>query len=501
MKHLFRTALLLLCLFSSLLLKAQVNELPRSTPEAEGVSSKALIEMFDSLMALPDTEIHSVMAVRHGKVIGEIYPQPFAPQYQHTMYSCSKTFVAAAIGLAIDENRLRLTDRVATFFPEHLPDSISDNLAAMTVADLLTMRSGIRPDWNMRNKTPDWLRVFLSKPIEEPGTKFQYDSMVTYTLSAIVQRVTGMTMLDYLQQKLFTPMNITKVGWELSPEGINTGGWGLHIQSESLAKFGLLLMNGGKWNGEQLLSAEWVKEMTSSKVPREDGEDYAYQTWICDFPGAIRADGALGQFVIMIPEKELLFVITECSLLNGKPQRNQFWKLVPKVGDAALAPSKEYQRLQKKQAAYTLPVVKGKRTSKAASAWEGKTILLEKNKLGWQSLSLESKDKELLMTVVDKEGKQLELPLGYRRWQTTKTDSYPPYSITPIDCFKGLEKEFYVAGSYAWPSSDVWQAKLHYANWVTSLDLELRQVDGTFLLTIKENYSRKPFEVKGRLAD
>ena len=133
----------LFCLLYSFTLSAQVNELPRSTPEAEGIPSKAVTALFDSLMLLPKTEIHSVMVLRYGKVVAEIYPAPFAPEYSHTMYSCSKTFVSAAVGLAVADNRLRLTDRVATFFPESLPDTISTNLAAMTVRDLLTMTSGI----------------------------------------------------------------------------------------------------------------------------------------------------------------------------------------------------------------------------------------------------------------------------------------------------------------------------------------------------------------------
>ena len=180
-------------------MKAQVYDLPRSTPEEQGVPSKAIITVFDSLMATPNTDIHSVVVMRHGKVIGEIYPKPFAIEYKHTMYSCSKTFVSVAIGLAIEENRLRLTDRVAPFFIEQLPDTISKGLAEMTVEDLLTMRSGITPDWEMRNKCTDWIRTFLAKPVEGAGEKFGYDSMATYMLSAIVQKVTGMTTLDYLK--------------------------------------------------------------------------------------------------------------------------------------------------------------------------------------------------------------------------------------------------------------------------------------------------------------
>ena len=202
MKNRVRFFFLFLGLLGALAVHAQINELPRSTPEAEGVPSKAVTALFDSLMALPKQTSTAVVVVRHGKVIGEIYPAPFAPEYRHTMYSCSKTFVGAAVGLAIADNRLRLTDRVGAFFPELLPDSVSTNLADMTVRDLLTMTSGVTPDWNMRNLTPDWIRTFLAKPVKTPGKKFEYDSISTYMLSAIVQKVTGMTLLDYLKQKL-----------------------------------------------------------------------------------------------------------------------------------------------------------------------------------------------------------------------------------------------------------------------------------------------------------
>ena len=234
---------------------AQINDIPRSTPEEQGVPSKALIELFDAMHNMEQTDIHSMIVMRHGKVVGEFYPAPFAPQYQHTQYSSSKTLVSLAAGMAIDENRLRLTDRVATFFPEYLPDSICTNLADMTVRDLLTMQSGIKPDWGMRAKTTEWIKTFLGKPVpNKPGEVFAYDSMVTYMISAIVQKVTGKTVLEYLKEKMFSHMGVTVVNWEESPEGINTGGWGLHIQSESLAKVGQMWLDGGVWNGKQIVS-------------------------------------------------------------------------------------------------------------------------------------------------------------------------------------------------------------------------------------------------------
>lgn len=490
---------LFLGLLLSLSVHAQVNELQRSTPEAEGVPSKAIIALFDSLTALPKTDIHSVMVLRHGKVIGEIYPAPFAPEYRHTMYSCSKTFVGAAVGLAVADNRLRLTDRVGAFFPELLPDSVSVNLADMTVRDLLTMTSGITTDWNMRNLTPDWIRTYLAKPVKVPGKKFEYDSICSYVLSAIVQKVTGMTLLDYLKLKLFTPMNIMEVAWEVSPEGYNTGGWGLHIQSESLAKFGLLLLNHGVWEGKQLLSASWVEQMMSKQMEAGD-EDYGYQMWLCDYPGAVRADGALGQYILIIPEKDMVVVITECTLINGRTQRGLVWnRLLPEVGDEVLAAGKDYKKLQKKQSAYTLPFVQGKAASSAAMKYEGRSIVLDANKYGWKSLSLHFGQKEVKLAVTDKNGAAYELPFGYKQWLKTAVSAYPPYSITPIGSFKGIEDPFWVAGSYAWQSPAVLQLKAHYVNWISALGVTLRFEGDQVELTVTENFSSDRITIPGKI--
>lgn len=478
-------------------LNAQVNELQRSTPEAEGIPSAALITLFDSLTALPQTDIHSVMVVRHGKVIGEIYPAPFAPEYRHTMYSCSKTFVGAAVGLAIADNRLRLTDRVGSFFPEMLPDSVSANLAGMTVRNLLTMTSGITPDWNMRNVCSDWIRTFLGKPVKVPGKVFEYDSINTYVLSAIIQKVTGMTLLDYLKLKLFNSMNIMDVDWEISPEGINTGGWGLHIQSESLAKFGLLLLNHGVWKGKELLPAWWVKQMMSKQMEAGD-EDYGYQMWLCDYPGAVRADGALGQYILIMPKEDMVVVITECTLINGRNQRRLVWdKLIPEIKDTILIPGKAYKLLQKKQSAYTLPVIQGKARSSVAAEYDDKIIVLDPNKYGWKAICLQFDPKKITMKVTDKNGTEYELPFGYKQWLKGTTNAYPPYSIAPVDSFKGIEGPFWVAGSYAWQPPATLQMKVHYVNWISALGITLHFNGNDVLLTVKENFSSDTIMING----
>ena len=502
MKKQISSWLLAIGLMASLSANAQTNELPRSTPEEQGVPSKALVALFDSLHALPLTDMHAVVVMRHGKVIGEMYPKPYAPEYRHTMYSCSKTFVGIAVGLAIEDNRLRLDDRVAAIFPELLPDSVSKDLADMTVRHLLTMASGVKPDWNMRSRGKEWIRTFLSKPVEAPGTKYAYDSMVSYMLAAVVQKVTGKKLTEYLQERVFTPMNVTEWAWEESPEGVNTGGWGVHIQPESLAKFGQLILNEGRWEGKQLVSAEWIREMC--KKHRETGRGvYGYQIWHCGgHDGAVRADGALGQYVISVLDKDMVVVMTEATLGNGRDQRRLIWDvLLPHIQDESLpANKKDYQKLLKKQDGYKLAEVKGKASSAFASNWENKTIELGKNTFGWKSLKLNFGKKEVTMTVTETSGKTYELTFGYQQWMTTKFDAYPPYSITPIDRFKGLEGPYYASGSYAWISKEELQVKAHYVNWVSALEMTFRLKEGGEVeLHVQTNYIKKPYSISGKI--
>ena len=502
MKRKISSWLLAIGLMASLSANAQTNELPRSTPEEQGVPSKALVALFDSLHALPLTDMHAVVVMRHGKVIGEMYPKPYAPEYRHTMYSCSKTFVGIAVGLAIEDNRLRLDDRIAAIFPELLPDSVSKDLADMTVRHLLTMASGVKPDWNMRSRGKEWIRTFLSKPVKEPGTQYAYDSMVSYMLAAVVQKVTGKKLTEYLQERVFTPMNVTEWAWEESPEGVNTGGWGVHIQPESLAKFGQLILNEGSWEGKQLVPAEWIREMC--KKHRETGREvYGYHIWHCGgHDGAVRADGALGQYVISVLDKDMVVVMTEATLGNGRDQRRLIWDvLLPHIQDEPLpANKKDYQKLLKKQDGYKLAEVKGKASSAFASNWENKTIELGKNTFGWKSLKLNFGKKEVTMTVTETNGKSYELPFGYQQWMTTTFDSYPPYSITPIDRFKGLEGPYYASGSYAWISKEELQLKVHYVNWVSALEITFRlDENGEVKLNVQTNYIKKPYSISGKI--
>ncbi|HSN50340.1 MAG TPA: serine hydrolase, partial [Bacteroidales bacterium] len=313
---------------------------------AEGVSSQGIIDFLDAA-AKSKHEFHSIMIVRHGKVIAEGWWNPYNAGLRHTLYSTSKSFTATAVGFAVSEKKITVDDKVIYFFPDALPDTISPFLANLKVKDLLTMSAGMEPDptFNIVSKDSNWVKSFLATPIlYEPGTKFLYNSLATYMLSAIVQKATGIKIVDYLKPRLFDPLSISGMDWEVDPNGINTGGWGLRLKTEDMAKFGQLFLQKGKWNGQQILPVAWIEEASTKKIEQapdapqavRDSSDwmqgYCYQMWRCR-NNCYRGDGAYGQYIIVLPEKDAVIAIT-CETADMQSELNLVWDyLLPALKD------------------------------------------------------------------------------------------------------------------------------------------------------------------------
>ena len=307
--------------------------LPRSTPESQGVSSagvRAFVEAADRQV----DAMHSFMLVRHGQVVAECWWKPAAAETPHVMWSLSKSFTSAAVGLAAAEGKLSVDDVAMKFFPEEVPAEASKNLKAMRVRDLLTMSTGHQSEPKFSSETP-WVRSFFAHPVEhKPGAHFLYNSPGSYTLSAIVQKVTGQTVLEYLQPRLFEPLGIEGAVWGTSPQGVSLGGWGLFLKTEDVAKFGQLFLQKGQWGGKQLLPAAWVEQASARQVSngsdpaRDWDQGYGFQFWRCRH-GAFRGDGAFGQFCIVLPEQDAVVAIT-ADAKDMQAQLNLVWeKLLP----------------------------------------------------------------------------------------------------------------------------------------------------------------------------
>jgi CubicO group peptidase (beta-lactamase class C family) len=382
---------------------AAIVSLPRSTPEAEGVSSSAILAFLDGV-AKSTSELHSFMLVRHGKVIAEGWWNPYAAKLKHTMYSMSKSFTSTAVGLAQSEGKLSVEDKVISFFPDDLPANISDNLAALRIKHLLSMAVGNEKEpTGTVVKEDNWARTFLAQSItHEPGTQFLYNSAATYMCSAIVQKVTGQRVIDYLTPRLFEPLGIAGMTWETCPRGINTGGWGLSIQTEGLAKFGQLYLQKGQWNSRQLIPAKWVEEATTFKIQQpakpspkhaknqDDWQQgYCYQFWRCQH-NAVRGDGAFGQFTVMMPDQDAVVIMTgESKDLQG--ELDLVWQhLLPALQSKALpADAATHAKLTAALQTLALPLPKCDASSSIAAMISGKTFVLDKNELGLTSIAFE----------------------------------------------------------------------------------------------------------------
>ena len=335
-----RSAALVALLLASSVTVGDSRSLPRSSPESQGLSSAAVRRFVESAHQKVDT-LHSVMIVRHGHVVAEAWWAPEAADKRHVMHSLSKSFTSTAVGLAIAEGKLDLFDPVLKFFPDEAPENPSDNLKKMRVRDLLTMSTGHETQ-PPRGEDLNWVKEFFNHPVKfKPGTHFFYNSMGTYMASAIVQKVTGQTVLDYLRPRLFEPLGIENPEWEMSPQGVSCGGWGLWIRTEDIAKFGQLYLQKGKWNGKQIVPAAWVelatsRQMSNGSDPSKDWDQgYGFQFWRCRH-NAYRGAGARGQFCVVLPEQDAVIAITsDTSDLQG--ELNVVWDdLLPAFQSSAL---------------------------------------------------------------------------------------------------------------------------------------------------------------------
>jgi hypothetical protein len=463
----------LLLIFEAGLAQA-VAGLPRSTPESEGVSSRDIIKFIDS-SSKGKTEFHSFILLRHGKVIAEAWWDPYKPYFKHTLYSCSKSFTATAIGFAINEKLIALDDKVIRFFPESLPDSVSVNLSKLTVKDVLMMSDGQEPDpsFLVAAKDSNWIKGFLATPlVHEPGTQFLYNSLGTYMLSAIIQKVTRQKTIDYLTERLFDPLGIKGADWETDWQGINTGGWGLRLKTEDMAKFAELFLQNGNWNGKQVIPESWVKEASTMKImqdpnaaqSKKDSSDwlqgYCYQMWRCRF-NAYRGDGAFGQFMIVMPDQDAALAIT-AETPDMQEEINLVWKyLLPALKNEKLPEDRAGDLiLENKSKKLELPHPPGNVASLEGQL-NGKQFSFDQNNEKIQKMAFNFGKEDCDVNLQTAKG-NYKISFGAGKWKLGKTD-FPGPSLTA----QAIENNSMIfpaaiAGSYSWKDPETLELILRY---------------------------------------
>lgn len=455
MRNRIRFALVLVWFYSTVYLLAAGDSfsLPRSSPEAQGVSSAALLAYIESA----DQEIdamNSFMLVRHGHVIAEGWWKPYNLESNHQLYSLSKSFTSTAVGIAVAEGRLSIDDSVLKFFPNDAPSETSFNLKSMRVRDLLCMSTG-HQDAPSSSADSVSTKTFLAHPVpHKPGTHFQYNTAATFMLSAIVQKQTGETVLDYLRPRLFGPLGIERPEWDTNWQGISLGGYGLSVRTEDIARLGQLYLQKGNWRGKQLIPAEWVVAATSRQTsngsnPNSDWDQgYGYQFWRCRH-GAYRGDGAFGQFCLVLPEQDAVVAITS-GAKDMQSVMNLVWdKLLPAFQSHPLPDEAgSRQKLEHKLANLVLRAPKGSISSPLESKLLGRKYMFPENDQKIEAVTIVRDGSDKLMTLVVKiDGLESRFACGFGEWMNGR-GVFGRYTDEPV------------AASAAWITDDTLKAKL-----------------------------------------
>ena len=290
--------------------KNQQQIFPRKTPESQGIVSDHLRYLIQELADSPNTDMHHFMVLRHGNVICEADFAPYRKGIWHITHSMCKSITGMAVGFLVEEGKLELSENIYKIFHDKGSTWAKIFRPEVTVENLMTMTSGVTFNESGIVSGNDWLESYLNAPVsEKPGTKFQYNSLNSYVLSAIITERTGMPMDEYLKPRLFEPLWITDYLWEKCPRGITKGGWGLFMHTEDMAKLGQLYLNKGKWNGKQIIPESWAEASVTKKVDSIEGTyGYGYQLWMEERPGSFEYNGMLGQNVLIYPDVDMVIV-------------------------------------------------------------------------------------------------------------------------------------------------------------------------------------------------
>jgi CubicO group peptidase (beta-lactamase class C family) len=396
--------------------------LPRSTPSAEGIDARAIDAFVTALEQTPEVEPHSLMILRHGRVLAEGWWGPYDRDRVHLLYSVSKSFTSTAVGFAVVEGLLSLDETIISHFPEFEHEITDERTRRITVRHLLAMASGHREETVERAYAIDPLDVvrgfLLIPPDEEPGSLFCYNQPCTFTLGAIVQKASGQSLTDYLRPRLFDKLGIGEVGWQRDFSGRELGFSGLHASTEAIAKLGQLYLQHGAWEGEVLLSPGWVAEATRSHIDNSmmDGPDwqqgYGFQFWMARH--GYRGDGAYGQFCVILPEQDVVVALTGQSP-DMQAVLDAAWEhLLPAVDQPSTGSAD--QALAARLSAGTLaPLPEGRVFTGSFVAASGNEVL------SLREVRLSSDGDDWSLTLVEGDD-TLVLPIGRGSW--TVTDAF-----------------------------------------------------------------------------
>lgn len=460
--------------------------LPRSNPETQGVATEGILRFLEEVES-QGIELHSFMMLRHGKVITECWWDPYKAGMNHAMHSATKTFTATAIGFAVKEKRLKVTDKVISFFPDDLPEEVSPFLQEMRVKDLLTMSTGHDRAPSFTMEEDNWPRLFLAAPLAyEPGTHFLYNSAASHMLSAILTKLTGESTFEYLKPRLFDPLGITDIQWETDPQGISVGGGGMRIKTVDMAKLGQFYLNKGVWEGKRLLPASWIEEVSSphifqrpDRTPAENAGDegaqgYGYQVWMCSPENVYRADGAYGQLILIMPDQDAVIALTARTTQAHRVMQLVWEHLRPVMFDRML-PTDEYAWNDKTTLLGSLRVKRPWLTpeEQLLPTDTERYFRLEPNEYGIEKMIFRFNERAECFLTIEEKGETHTFAFGEDDWLTGETNRPGPYYLNPRRNPAGMAP-FTVAGYAAWSEKDLLALRLYYLTDIQYADFSCR---------------------------
>ncbi|MGN7385072.1 serine hydrolase domain-containing protein [Paenibacillus sp. SAFN-117] len=451
-------------------------------PENHGLSSKALLEFFQQIEH-SGLGVNSFMLLQNGKATAQYWRAPYRKDCPQLLFSLSKSFTSIAAGIAWDNGLLELEDNVISYFPDRLPDTMSPNLAKMSIHHLLSMNTGHANNiYGLVANAKDWVRAFLSLKVErEPGSFYLYNTHATYMLSAIIEQVTGQNLVDFLMPRLFEPLGIPRPSWETCPMGITAGGMGLSLTTESIAKFGQMLLNKGVYDGQRIVSERYIHLATGKQSDNRMAGDsadftqgYGYQFHLCR-RGCYRGDGAFGQLCFVAPRENL--VIAATSSLNGRQQLKALLDLIYEhildQLDNNHSPSLEdHQVLQQRLASVTYPVPGFQPVPEGVPDFGQRSYLMSENPRGLHKLDVSLK------------GKQIELQFTH--------DTYADRLLFDVT------KPVHTQGMFEKDLALHRQEVVTYASWLTKnkLKLTLLYIETPYLVTYTLCFKERELELE-----
>ena len=461
--------------------------LEKATPESQGIPSAAISRYIDACETQLDG-MHSFVLVRHGKIVAEGYWAPFSADRAHLLYSHSKSFTSTAAGFLVDDGKLDLDERVVDIFPEYESTNATKYLAEMRVRDLLTMNAGQDVEAQYKDPAGDWVKAFLNNRIErQPGTSFKYDSCATHIVAAIVEKKSGKRLMDFLGERLFSKVGIEDARSNTSPTGVACGGWGMSMKTRDLVKFGLLYLNEGEWEGERILSRDWVRLATSKQTATDRkgngdwSQGYGFQFWRCRH-NCYRADGAFGQYTVVMPDKDAVISITAGLSDMGKELQLVWNHLLSAMKDEPLPENPAASAaLEKRCSELAFPPVKGETNGADANLGAKFSLEGEQKRFFFKEVSLSKKGDGWEMSLVGECGPQ-KIPVGMAKWEYGEME----VSRCKYEALGSLPGVQHVAASGAWTAPDTFYAKVFLVDtpWWFGLTLKFNP-DGTLDFTSK----------------